>query len=465
MSSAYVCQICQKEFKQESQFTRHAARKTPCKPSTPLVENLPDNQPVANPVPKLKKELGQFFTVADKLQQWVFDHVRNKGQSLLEPSFGAGHLLKKFIEYRADYPITGFEIDPTVQLVIQPGTNQQLVYGDFLQQTIGLDQRFPSIIGNPPYVKTRGKGANLYITFIERCYELLTADGGELVFIVPSDFLKLTSAAPVITRMVANGRFTDFLFPNDERLFTDASVDVVCFRYERRADNLANTPPLDQCQVNGQTHRIHITNGIITFSDMPQAGMVLNQVGQQPTSTRHHTIGELFNVYVGIVSGKDEVYKVPFGNLDVLTDKSVVSRFIFTETFPTTNPQINDHLLAHKADLLARKIKKFTDANWFEWGAPRNITAIRANLGQPCIYIQTITRKSEVAFVGTVQYFGGGLICLIPKPATGNPSQQLENIARYLNTPEFQKNYIYAGRFKIGHKLISNAIIPQPPAN
>lgn len=413
--------------------------------------------------PKLKKELGQYFTIADKLQQWVFDHVRNKGQPLLEPSFGAGHLLKKFIETQPDYPITGFEIDPTIPVVIQPGPNQRLVYGDFLEHTKNLETRYASIIGNPPYVKNRGKGANLYIKFIERCYELLTPDGGELVFIVPSDFLKLTSAAPIITRMAANGVFTDFLFPNDERLFQGASVDVVVFRYEKRA----NPPPLGQCQVNGQPRVIHITNGIITFTDpVAHPGAGINHAGSQSGHTQpNRIIEQLFNVYVGLVSGKDEVYKVPNGNLDVLTDKDIVSKFIFTETFPTTNPQINDHLLAHKSELLARKIRKFNDTNWFEWGAPRNIAAIRANLGQPCIYVRTITRNPEVAFIGTVQYFGGGLICLIPKPAspTGGttPQPDLENIVRYMNTPEFQKNYIYAGRFKIGHKLVSNAILNQ----
>jgi len=47
---------------------------------------------------KHKKELGQFFTVSEPLQQFVFDHVQHKSSRLLEPSFGAGHLLRKFKE-------------------------------------------------------------------------------------------------------------------------------------------------------------------------------------------------------------------------------------------------------------------------------------------------------------------------------------------------------------------------------
>jgi adenine-specific DNA-methyltransferase len=151
------------------------------------------------------------------------------------------------------------------------------------------------------------------------------------------------------------------------------------------------------------------------------------------------------------------VYRVPFGNIDVLTDKGSIAKYVFAETFPTTNTQIDAHLLAHKDVLMSRRIKRFSESNWFEWGAPRNISSIRASWGRPCIYVKNMTRSKEVAFVGTVQYFGGTLICIIPKPDT-NP--ELHDIAGYLNSGAFQTNYMYSGRFKIGHKQISSAIVP-----
>ena len=49
------------------------------------------------------KELGQYFTINKKLQSFVFKKVKHKSKPLLEPSFGAGHLLKLFKEYRDDY--------------------------------------------------------------------------------------------------------------------------------------------------------------------------------------------------------------------------------------------------------------------------------------------------------------------------------------------------------------------------
>ena len=50
---------------------------------------------------KHKKDLGQYFTISDDLQKFVFENTKHKSSCLLEPSFGAGHLLKKFKEYDA----------------------------------------------------------------------------------------------------------------------------------------------------------------------------------------------------------------------------------------------------------------------------------------------------------------------------------------------------------------------------
>ena len=324
-----------------------------------------------------------------------------------------------------------YELVSKVKPVITFNQYQTPIYGDFTQQTITT--KFKTIIGNPPYVKQ--KTGNLYIKFIELCYNHLD-DGGELVFIVPSDFIKLTSASSIIDTMTKNGSFTDFLFPHNEKLFENASIDVVVFRYEKGVMT-------KMAVVNGKEVFCNVNKGIITFSD--------SEVYGSPIDSQ-------FNVYVGLVSGRDEIYRVPFGNIDILSDKNKVEKFIFAETFPTNNTQIDTHLLENKPKLLDRKIKKFSENNWFEWGAPRNISSIRTNYEKPCIYIRNITRNKEVAFMGKVQYFGGSLICLIPKIEMAE--SDIQKIVIQINSTEFQKDYLYAGRFKIGHKQISTAIVP-----
>ena len=44
---------------------------------------------------------------------------------------------------------------------------------------------------------------------------------------------------------------------------------------------------------------------------------------------------------------------------------------------------------------------------------------------------------------------------LIPKN-----DYDLTIILSYLNSNEFKKNFIYSGRFKIGHRQLSNSTIP-----
>lgn len=373
-----------------------------------------------------KKELGQYFTVAEELQEWVFRKTKNKGEELLEPSFGAGHLLKKFKEYNQNYKMQCYELDENIAKVIEFNKNQKVMYGDFTKKEI--KQKFKTIIGNPPYVKQKGT-SNLYIKFIELCVELLDTKG-ELLFIVPSDFIKLTSASKLIEKMIKEGSFTDFFFPHNENLFTNAAIDVLCFRYEKGIIT-------NKTIVNEEDKYCMVRNGIITFSDSEKQGKVLE---------------EDFNVYVGIVSGKDEVYKVEYGNIEILTDKDKVDKFIYITEFPSNNEEINNQLESNKEVLIERKIRRFTEKNWFEWGAPRNIQAINANLGKPCIYVRNMTRQKEVAFKGTVQYFGGTLLCLVPR----NDKVDLDDVVKKLNNDDFKRDYMYSGRFKIGHKQICN---------
>ena len=111
---------------------------------------------------KHKKDLGQYFTISDDLQKFVFENTKHKSSCLLEPSFGAGHLLSKFKEYDKNYPMICYEIDSKITPVITFNEYQTPIYGDFTQQIITT--KFKTIIGNPPYVKQ--KTGNLYIKFI-----------------------------------------------------------------------------------------------------------------------------------------------------------------------------------------------------------------------------------------------------------------------------------------------------------
>ncbi len=109
-------------------------------------------------------------------------------------------------------------------------------------------------------------------------------------------------------------------------------------------------------------------------------------------------------------------------------------------------------MLENKDILINRKIKNYTEQNWWLWGAPRNQKNIEKNIGKKCIYVSNLTRNKEVAFEGKVEYFGGSLLMMIPKKEV-----DLKKIVKHLNSDTFKENYTFSNRFKIGHKQLCNS--------
>ena len=379
---------------------------------------------------KTKNNSGQYFTTNYELKEKLFEFILNNPSNILEPSIGQGDLITFIKNKIPSVTFDMYEIDTKIKL-LDKIQKDEVIYGDFMKHLI--TKTYKTIVGNPPYIKT--KKGNLYIDFTQKCYHLLD-DNGELIFIVPSDFLKLTSASKLLNEMMNNGTFTHIFHPHNEKMFENASIDVIIFRY-------CKNKTLEK-KVLYNDKLLYITNsdGLITFSE---------EVNNNITMFKDY-----FDICVGIVSGKEEVYKnEELGNIEVLNGENKNEKYIYIKTYPCDNEKINEYLLQHKKELIERGIRQFNESNWFEWGAPRNITTINNNFGKDCIYIYNLTRKQTVAFLGKVTYFGGTLIMLQPKK-----NCDLNKIVSYINSNIFKENFMFSGRFKIGHRQICNSYIP-----
>jgi len=377
-----------------------------------------------------KHNLGQYFTTHNELKEKVFEFILNSPSNILEPSIGQGDLITFITDKIPNITFDMYEIDTTIKL-LDTIQKDKVIYGDFMKQTI--TKTYKTIVGNPPYIRT--KKGNLYIDFTEKCYSLMD-DNGELIFIVPSDFFKLTSASKLLNVMMINGTFTHIFHAHNEKMFENASIDVIVFRYNK------NKLIEKKVSYNNKLLYVSNSNGLITFGEEENNNSVIFQ--------------DYFDIYVGLVTGKEEVYKnEELGNIEVLNGEDKVDKYIYIEKYPCENEKINKHLLHYKKELIERGIRKFNENNWFEWGAPRNIATINTNLGKDCIYIYNLTRKPNVAFLGKVKYFGGGLIMLKPKKMCN-----LNNIVSYINSNTFKDNFMFSGRFKIGHRQICNSYFP-----
>lgn len=376
-----------------------------------------------------KNDLGQYFTTNEELKDTVYKFILNDPSVILEPSIGQGDLIEYVKNKKPKIKFDMYEIDEKIKL-LDKIKKDKVNYGDFMEQNI--KKKYKTIIGNPPYIRT--KTGNLYIDFIEKCFNLLD-DNGELIFIIPSDFFGLTCASKLLNKLFDNGTFTHIYHPHNEKMFKNANIDIVVFRYYK------NNKIEKKVLYNDKELYITNSNGLITF-------------GKE--CDNNYIFKDYFDVYVGIVSGKEEVYKnKKLGNIDVLNGENKIDKYICIDVYPCDNKKINKYLLKNKSQLIERKIRKFNEKNWFEWGALRNVKTVRENIDKECIYIYNLTRKSTVAFLGKVCYFGGNLIMLIPKIKCN-----LAEIVLYINSNSFKNNFMFSGRFKIGHRQISNSYIP-----
>lgn len=383
---------------------------------------------------KNKNKLGQYFTTNIFLKNTVFNLILNNPKIILEPSIGQGDLVNFVLSKNKNINFDLYEIDQSIKL-LDNIKNKNVIYTDFLQENI--KKKYQTIIGNPPFIKT--KNGNLYIDFVHKCFNLLE-DNGELIFIVPTDFLKLTSSNKIINEMIYNGTFTHIIHPNKENFFENASIDIIVFRYCKNFN-------LEKVVLYNDTKKyINNTNGILTFSNSK-----LNLEKLLP-------LVNYFDIYVGMVSGKEEVFKnEQFGNINIISNENKIDKYILIDTFPTKNNDLNHYMIKHKNSLLERKIRKFNENNWYEWGALRNYKNIINNINKDCIYINNLTRKEKVAFQGKVNFFGGQLLILIP--LSHEKKINLKLFENYLNSEKFKENYMYSGKFKIGHKQLCNSLI------
>lgn len=135
--------------------------------------------------------LGQVFTPADIVDLMI--SLRQRSGKVLEPSCGDGAFYKHLEDCDA------IELDPRVA---PPGA----VVMDFF--ALPSDRKYQTVLGNPPYVKYQDispstrelldgamfdRRSNLALFFIHKAVQHLDVDG-ELIFIVPREFIKLTAA-------------------------------------------------------------------------------------------------------------------------------------------------------------------------------------------------------------------------------------------------------------------------------
>lgn len=352
----------------------------------------------------LKKELGQVFTKEEQVKE-MMALIQNKGL-ILEPSCGSGNFYNLLPKERT----VGIEIDKDIAPV-----------GVEIKDFFCENRKFDTIIGNPPYLmnkeipentrkilpKILNNQANLYMFFIWRCLDLLN-DNGELIFIVPRDFIKLTSAIELNKRLNTEGGFTYWKEFGDQKIFDDACPNVAIFRWQK-----------------GIEHKIPIfyEDGFFTFNKGTEK------------------ISDYFTVYVGAVSGVNDIFYNEVGNIELAYSKT-------KETGKLIKAIYNDKekLLEYKQKLLERKAMKFTENNWWKWvREPKNLEGNK-------ILVNTKTRDKKPFYISSAKNWDGSLLALIPKNNEINLAKWVEK----LNNLDWKSlGFLVGGRLIFSQKTLT----------
>lgn len=315
------------------------------------------------------------------------------------------------------------EIDPDVV------SDSDVLIMDFFDYP--TDEKFDTIIGNPPYVdnslisikhKTDIKvQANLYLYFIEKCIKHLKKSG-ELIFIVPRDFIKLTSAKTVNKMLYKNGTITDFYDYGDEKLFDGACPNVCIFRFEKD-DFSRKTRTFD-----GELSFIE-NDGLISFIRDGQT----------------ERLGDYFDIKVGAVSGADK-YFINDNGVDFVCSKTRSNGFLRKMIYQKED----EALLKYKDKLISRGIRTFDEKTWFMWGRPVDFRE-----GKPRIYVNCKTRIRDPFFINKCDRWDGSLLALFPKKEI-----DLKKAVKALNGLDWNAlGFMTGGRYIFAQKSLLEAPI------
>ena len=200
----------------------------------------------------IRRLTGVYYTpssAADFMANWL---VRHDGESILEPSFGAGIFLQSVAasSERRNFDhvhLTGIEIDEAAREQAQTlftGSNLNLRCADFLSVS-----RYPvqGVIGNPPYVRLRNlpndqkeraldvagsvlgdpmePSGSVWMPFVLHAMRFLTT-GGRMALVLPYELTYVRYARPLWNTLRDHFGSLQVLRTH-ERLFPDILQDVV----------------------------------------------------------------------------------------------------------------------------------------------------------------------------------------------------------------------------------------------
>ena len=166
-------------------------------------------------------------------------------------------------------------------------------------------------------------------------------------------------------------------------------------------------------------------------------------------------LASVFAVKVGAVSGADEIFSnQEFANTEFVYSKTA-------QTGATRRMIYLDHegpiawLEQFKERLLARRVTRFDENNWWKWGRRHYVSEA------PRIYVNNKTRNPRPFFVHPCKDYDGSVLALFPHRAKLKASD-LQRLADMLNDVDWHElGFVCDGRFLFSQRSLEQALLPE----
>lgn len=196
-------------------------------------------------------DLGQIFTKDNVAQFMVSLFDLPKKAKIMDPCYGNGSFLEALTS--CEYSnVTGYEIDKVLFKITKSKYSQyHLINGDFLK--LEESNEYDGIIMNPPYIRQEKidelesygitkknlrlnpifsglpRTANMYMYFIMKAIDLLK-DGGQLIVIFPSSWMKARSGVEFQSLMLSKCGVERQIHIYGDVFEQEALVDVIILK-------------------------------------------------------------------------------------------------------------------------------------------------------------------------------------------------------------------------------------------
>ncbi len=221
------------------------------------------------------RELGQYTTPVEVVDFMISLITHPKSSRILEPAAGNGVIIER-LKQHGFANIDAYEIDS--RLV---SSRKDIYVANFL--ALGIENQYDVVIGNPPYVHWKhldarlkeflkesplwkrrfNKLSDLSFAFIYAAVRALRKDG-ELIFITPLFWQNAHYGRWLRQYLLENGRLEIMVDLGEMRLFSNANLHFIIFRYRK-------TNAIEFHVKNTMNHQVlvcKVLKGSMTFSEV-----------------------------------------------------------------------------------------------------------------------------------------------------------------------------------------------------